>query len=322
MKVLCCLLFCASMFQLKAKSMLENQYIISSDVTDATVPEGKCLITGKTTYHSEVLVGSLISTLNGHSKVFSDSLGNYSLLLDIKDTSLFFFHKNYDEIVLWNYQFKSKHHVVIDFYAGFNLMNYDVDKPVIYLYSEEQLEVSLSIDFQGKHTFSYPALENNSWHVSVGPLGITNESTDKRYPYLFWEGEMQGLNFESSGNDLVGEIVAKDQIVNYLELKLTEAGFNSKEKTDFITFWGPKMITNQFVFIQFLEDDAYASKIAELTINPKPDNTKRLYMLYSGFDDFPSDIKCVSQKLKTLDRSGFTLVDWGGTEITNSMLKL
>ncbi|MEO9533266.1 MAG: hypothetical protein ABJG68_10030 [Crocinitomicaceae bacterium] len=314
MKILVASIFLLLSLSVEGKSYLQNEYVIQSDVLDNSVPHGKCLITGQTTYQMSPLAGSMISTLNGSSKAYSDSLGNYSLLVDASDTSIFFFHMNYTEMVIWSYPFQSQHHVVIDFYAGFDIMNISVDKPVIYLYSEEDLSVSLNVNFYGTIDFSYPKLDNQTWKVDLKDNKIVHKGLD--YPYLFWEGEMQNLNYQTNANnELCGEFVAKSDVISFLEAKLSEANFNSNEKADFITFWAPKMIENEYVFIQFLEDDSYSALIADLKVNPQPDNTKRLYMLYTGYESIPKDIRFTKQSLKPLKREGFTLVDWGGTEL-------
>ena len=50
----------------------------------------------------------------------------------------------------------------------------------------------------------------------------------------------------------------------------------------------------------------------ELNVNPKPDSVIRVMMSYKGLDRL---INVREQKLKTADRAGFTVVEWGGTEI-------
>ena len=50
----------------------------------------------------------------------------------------------------------------------------------------------------------------------------------------------------------------------------------------------------------------------ELDVNPKPDSIIRVMMSYKGLDK-PINVR--EQKLKAADRTGFTVVEWGGTEI-------
>ena len=50
----------------------------------------------------------------------------------------------------------------------------------------------------------------------------------------------------------------------------------------------------------------------ELDINPKPDTLIRVMMEYKGLD---KKIKVKDQKLPRVERTGYTVVEWGGTEI-------
>ena len=50
----------------------------------------------------------------------------------------------------------------------------------------------------------------------------------------------------------------------------------------------------------------------ELDVNPKPDSIIRVMMSYKGLDK-PINVR--EQKLKAAERAGFTVVEWGGTEI-------
>ncbi|MBR3180583.1 hypothetical protein IKF63_00695 [Candidatus Saccharibacteria bacterium] len=49
-----------------------------------------------------------------------------------------------------------------------------------------------------------------------------------------------------------------------------------------------------------------------LEVNPKPDTTIRVLMAYQGLDE-PESV--TEQKLTQARREGYTLVEWGGTEI-------
>lgn len=61
-------------------------------------------------------------------------------------------------------------------------------KPVIYLYPETEIEVSVRLDFSGKLTCTYPAY-NDGWKVLAKPDGtLLVPDTGREYSYLFWEG--------------------------------------------------------------------------------------------------------------------------------------
>ena len=49
-----------------------------------------------------------------------------------------------------------------------------------------------------------------------------------------------------------------------------------------------------------------------LYINPKPDTVIRILMEFKALDE-PIDV--VEQKLETPTRTGFTVVEWGGTKL-------
>ena len=54
-----------------------------------------------------------------------------------------------------------------------------------------------------------------------------------------------------------GFFVGSDQVVSFLEKKLTDAGLSSKEQADFITFWGPKLAQNELNFVHFIYYPCY-----------------------------------------------------------------
>lgn len=63
-------------------------------------------------------------------------------------------------------------------------------KPVVYLYPEETMDVSVSLDYDGVLTTTYPAYGESGWAVTAMPDGtLINREDGKEYSYLFWEGE-------------------------------------------------------------------------------------------------------------------------------------
>ena len=59
-------------------------------------------------------------------------------------------------------------------------------KPVIYLYPEQETTVSVSLDYAGTLTATYPAYENG-WTVTAEPDGTLYDENGDEYSYLFWE---------------------------------------------------------------------------------------------------------------------------------------
>ncbi|MFT5778131.1 MAG: hypothetical protein ACI837_001087 [Crocinitomicaceae bacterium] len=183
-------------------------------------------------------------------------------------------------------------------------------KPVIYLYPEEKIEVSIKLEVNGTLTFSYPEYDAG-WNVTADENGtITHNDSD--YNYLFWEGDRQ------ADKDLVDEsegfIIEGSKITSFLEEKLLIFGFTSKERADFITFWAPMMVSHENIFVHFkVNQDCDA--FAELTIVPTPDEIARFYILWSPIDEKFDRTQVKAQKLPTMNREGFTVLEWGGSEI-------
>lgn len=183
------------------------------------------------------------------------------------------------------------------------------EKPVIYLYPEEKMDVSIILDVVGELSFTYPAYENG-WNVSASPEGTikVNEST---YNYLFWESngsrDLYSIDYTS------GYIVKKDDVLSFLEEKLNLAGFTSKEKADFITYWGPRMIAHEKLFVQFTQNED-CNKYAELDISPKPDHVNRFYISWSSLPN-NANFNITPQEIIPINREGFSILEWGGQEV-------
>jgi len=182
-----------------------------------------------------------------------------------------------------------------------------VEKPVIYVYGKKTETVSIKLDPKGEFLFTYPQY-NNGWNFTANVDG-TILMNDKKYHYLFWDGK---LDFETEKMDLQsGFIVDNNNLVNFFEEKLKLMGLNAQESEDFITYWCPRMNANQKNYVHFIFNETY-NKYASINVEPKPDHMFRVCMLWSKAND---NTIVKEQKLESFNRSGFTIVEWGGTEI-------
>lgn len=303
---------------LRAESIITEYYNVVSDEFDAKNKPGTCLLKGKLVdINGGVIAGGLVSNLNRSSFAVSDAKGNYSMTLSSKDTAIFFYHEEYGEIVIWKFEFKSQHTVVIDFYS-LKAENYPAmaEKPVIYLYSPEETYVNLTLHHP-QFIFTYPQY-NNGWSVKTNAGGgLTDLASGKNYPYIFWEGTSENLNFVSEGDVISGFMINTDSVVSFLESALTTMGLNATEQTDFITYWAPRMINQPYAFVQFLVDEQYDAEIAGLTVTPTPDSQRRICMLFKPLDQPHVLFDYETQTLPAFERSGFTLIEWGGSELSN-----
>ncbi len=178
-----------------------------------------------------------------------------------------------------------------------------VYKPVIYLYPEEEREITVKLELDGELTCTYPAY-NDGWTVTAGPDGTLTDAGGREYNYLFWEGNLNADYDMSRGFCVKGEETA-----GFLEDSLEKLGLNNKEAADFISYWLPKMQENPYNIITFAGND-YTDK-AKLTSDPAADTVIRVFMVFKASD---KKIEIEPQELTAPEREGFTIVEWGGTE--------
>lgn len=178
-------------------------------------------------------------------------------------------------------------------------------KPVIYLYPASEQIVSVKLDYKGKLTCTYPEYKDG-WKVKAKPDGtLTNIADGREYSYLYWEGVSNDKWDMSKGFVVKGNDTEK-----FLQEKLEYLGLTPKEYNEFIVYWLPIMQENKYNLITFAGAD-YENK-AQLKITPQPDSILRIMMVFKSLD---KPIKVEEQKLKPFERKGFTVVEWGGTEV-------
>ena len=178
------------------------------------------------------------------------------------------------------------------------------EKPVIYLYPEKETLVRVELDFNGRLTSTYPAYRDG-WTVVAQPDGTLTDDSDREYYCLFWEGETQVEYDLSKGFCVKGEDTAE-----FLEDALVKLGLTDKEANEFINYWLSRMEGNAFNLIAF-QQEIYTDN-AVLTVTPAPDSMLRVFMAWKAVS-VPVDIE--AQELQDFERSGFTVVEWGGAEV-------
>ena len=182
-----------------------------------------------------------------------------------------------------------------------------IDKPVIYLYPEEENEISVKLGNADKLTSVYPEY-NNGWTVIAYPDGtLIDEKTGREYYSLYYESE----NTKEYDGLKDGFVVKNEDIVKFLEEKLSILGLNDKEAEEFIIYWLPKLQQNEYVYFRFQTMKEIEENMP-LLISPKPDTMIRVMMEWKGLDKY---VEVQEQELTQVNREGFTVVEWGGTEI-------
>ena len=180
-------------------------------------------------------------------------------------------------------------------------------KPLIYLYPEEEGDVRVKLGYPEKLSHSYPKYENE-WVVNAKPNGDLTYN-NRTYYGLYWEGK-NAPKFELDE----GFVIKGSDTITFLEEKLAILGLNEREANEFIIYWLPRLENNPYNFIKFASLDVQ-NEYMPLEINPKPDTLIRIMMAYKKLDN-PIEVR--EQVLApTPVRNGFTVVEWGGTEINS-----
>ena len=180
------------------------------------------------------------------------------------------------------------------------------EKPVIYLYPEEETQVSVKLDYNGTLTSTYPTYEDG-WTVTARPDGtLTDPDTGREYYCLFWEG-ITDVEYDLSS----GFVVPGEETAAFLEDALSVLGLTEREADEFIIYWLPRMEGNPYNLISF-QGEEYTDN-AVLTIDPAPDSVLRVFMAWKGLS---KPVEVEPQALECFERTGFTVVEWGGTEVS------
>ena len=189
-----------------------------------------------------------------------------------------------------------------------NEMLPDLEKPVIYLYPENEMNLSLQID-DVNFTSSYPEYKNG-WDIVASPDGTLRDRKGREYNYLYWEGTHSNYDVDMTN----GFVVAKEDYVSFFENKLSYIGLSDKEACDFISYWLPICNKYDYTLIYFQKN---YSDVVKKTLSVPPDNKLEVFVAFKGLNS-PIDIP--EQDLSFYDsfeREGFVMVEWGGTLLSD-----
>jgi len=181
-----------------------------------------------------------------------------------------------------------------------------VDKPIVYLYPEEETKVSVKLGSPELLTVSYPKY-TDGWNVLAEPNGtLVDLNTNRELYSLYYESKAVEKPELTEGFVVKGEDSAK-----FLEEKLACLGLTEREAEEFIVYWLPKLEGNNYNLIRF-ETKEEIEKNMPLSVSPAPDAVIRVVMDYKALDE---EIEVKEQVLETPARNGFVVVEWGGSEL-------
>lgn len=195
---------------------------------------------------------------------------------------------------------------IIEDNAEVNYKDIPCLKPIIYIYPEEEMNVTIKARYASKFTCTYPKYnEETGWTVTAKPDGTLMDNKTGRSLYaLYWEG----INTNNAEEKEEGFIVKGTDVASFLEEKLAILGLNEREAEEFIVYWLPQMEDNEYNYIRF-ETMEEINENMPLEITPEPTTLIRVMMEWKATEYK----KIKEQTLNTVTRTGYTVVEWGGT---------
>lgn len=308
----CCFLLLAS-FSLPAMAGTEKSvpvYYVVKNERDNRLQKTEAAFTIHVALYpgGKVVAKEIRLAYNGVNKTLrTDSTGNLELRLKPGKYMLqLYYSADYFEIKTDSIALQPGYRAEVQVNFHSSVEPVICDKPVIYVYPKQTMPVNVKLDFKGELGFTYPHY-NKGWDFTGNPDG-TIKMNDKKYHYLFWEGQLDRKKLVY--NPAEGFLVSKDSLVPFFEATLKRMGLQPNEIEDYITYWVPLMSVNETNYVHFLFNDD-CNAYATLNVTPKPDNVFRVFMIWSP----GSANRVIPQKMESFKRDGFTVVEWGGTQV-------
>jgi hypothetical protein len=294
-----------------------SPYYISSRSIDSTLDAGNGMFAVKFYSPLNSPVQAMINITVDHCSISqaADANGFVHFGTSSGKHVIYFSTYNYEEVRTDTIVVADREKIEITVNFSLDNESRPMKKPVIYVYAQENIQMNISMDLHGfPLLFSYPE-HNSGWEFTAKPGGEI-AMKGKSYKYLFWEGGNANAAF-TAGNAKQGYCVERSNLLEFLEKNLDKMGFNSREKQDFITFWYPQMQQNNMNYIRFIFNDD-CNIFANLNCNPQPQNIYRMSMLWTSVSNEIAGLQ--EQDFPVIDRTGLTVVEWGGGNIKEEMV--
>ena len=307
------------------RESLPQLWIIKDSVSKSIHPDSVKLMIRVFDPNNQLLLDQhpaiIQMSIDKKRKKYSISQNNTTFgntILKGKHHLLFYLNANFERIPLEK-DFTGGHYYEIGIAFQYNLENdpryqIQLEKPVIYLYSEKEEYFSLKIKTGATLQFTYPAY-NGEWKGTSSSNGSI-QLNGSAFPYLFWDADLSSENLRLNWSD--ADLIEGNRTISYLESRLDQIGFNAKEKADFITYWGPRIQKMPYAEILWMQNESI-DEIASLEITPTF-KTNRIYLIFRETGQPIEQLFHIgTQLLLPINRSGNYLVEWGGIEVKSTL---
>lgn len=289
-------------------------YKILNDSLNSALPvtEGKVrFIVDKIYFEDYETLPVLKTSVNGVWKTMTpDADGKFEYSVEPGFYAFqFYVNDNFQEITIPRIKVEKQHDVTIKlmFYHKMTEPVIMAEKPVIYIYSDEEVPLTIGVKPKGEMMFTYPQTSGN-WSGIATKNGFTVEG--KHYPYLFWEAKMNTIQDVKWKNT---SVISIEEVYIYLEQVCDKVGLNDQERTDLITYWGPRMMNYENCEVLALTDEV-DNLFGDLTVSDDKFKVERFYLIFREAKNPKHHINLKS--VRTFKRSDKFILEWGGADAT------
>lgn len=185
----------------------------------------------------------------------------------------------------------------------------NVLKPNIYIYSQEEREVTVAFDQPELLTVTIPEYQD-SWKVTADAEGRLTDASGGAYDFLFYESISEAFLFETEE----GWRVPADGRKECFETILFDLGFQENETADFTEFWTEKLDpdTDCLMYPQGTERVDLAMPV---TITEEPECLERIWFVFTEDDGRSVEEPAGYELTRGGEGCRYYVLEWGGLVI-------
>jgi hypothetical protein len=177
-------------------------------------------------------------------------------------------------------------------------------EPILYAYADPPTPIQITprdpLSFD--HTIPHGP---DGWQGIAQPDGSVIVD-GRRWPELFWEGKSVWFGLPAQA-----DVIAEEDIAEYLGLALTAQGIEGRELDGFLEAWLPDLQGQGPMRIGF-HSQANIEALAPLDITPQPDTLIRVLMDAVPADAAPNWDGTAPEFDAPPPREGLVVIEWGG----------
>lgn len=180
-------------------------------------------------------------------------------------------------------------------------------KPVIYLYPQKATLVDVVLTIPGTIPVSDPPYPQQGWQDILALPSGELFYQGKSYPELFYEAAITPTTPPNNGSVVESKDIASELLSIALKL-----GFTTKEATELVTFWLPRLqeLNSPYVHISIFDPETKLA-IDKVTITPKPDTFIEHIFYFKALNEKIS-LPPIPLPATPPERIGFVAAEWGG----------